>query len=240
MIILPAIDLLGGRAVRLLRGDYEKVTVYDEQPLNTARRFAQAGAQWLHVVDLDGARSGGTDNLPIVCQLAAESGLKVELGGGVRSMETIARYLDAGVQRVILGTAATQPGFAAEAAARWGEKIAVGIDLRDGLVAVRGWLETTNRTGEDFCREMEQAGVQTVICTDISRDGAMQGANHALYRRLSEQFSFRLIASGGVSSLDDIRTLSGMGLYGAIVGKAYYTGAVTIEEAIAAAKEAAQ
>ncbi|MCI5754145.1 MAG: 1-(5-phosphoribosyl)-5-[(5-phosphoribosylamino)methylideneamino]imidazole-4-carboxamide isomerase [Clostridiales bacterium] len=240
MIILPAIDLLGGRAVRLLRGDYEQVTVYDDDPLRTARRFAQAGAEWLHVVDLDGARSGGTDNLPTVCRLAAESGLKVELGGGVRSMETIERYLNAGVQRVILGTAAAvQPGFAREAAARFGAHIAAGVDLRDGRVSVRGWTETTALEGEAFCRALEQDGVQTVVCTDISRDGAMQGTNRALYGRLSSQLSLRLIASGGVSSLEDVRALAKLGLYGAIIGKAYYTGALTIEDAIAAAGEEA-
>lgn len=241
MIILPAIDLLGGRAVRLLRGDYDKVTVYDDDPLHTARRFARAGAEWLHVVDLDGAKSGSTDNLPTVCRLAAESGLKVELGGGVRSLETIERYLEAGVQRVILGTAAAvQPGFAREAAARFGAHIAAGVDLREGRVSVRGWTETTGLEGEAFCRALEQDGIQTVICTDISRDGAMQGTNRALYARLAGQLSLKLIASGGVSSLEDVRALARLGLYGAIIGRAYYTGALTIEDAIAAAgKEAA-
>ena len=237
MIILPAIDLLGGRAVRLLQGDYDKVTVYDDDPLHTARRFARAGAEWLHVVDLDGAKSGGTDNLPTVCRLAAESGLKVELGGGVRSLETIERYLEAGVQRVILGTAAlANTAFLKEAVARFGRAVAVGADVKDGCIAVNGWLETSATPLDTFLDRMQSIGIENIICTDISKDGAMRGTNLALYRRLSEKYGMNLTASGGVSSLDDVRELRGLNLYGAIIGRAYYTGAIDLREAIEVAK----
>ena len=237
MLILPAIDMIGGKAVRLYRGDYQRMTVYNDDPLAVARDFEAAGAAWVHMVDLDGAKSGGTPNLETVRRVARSTALRVELGGGVRSMETIERCLDAGVARVILGTAAvTEPGFAAMAARRFGEAVAVGVDLKDGRVAIRGWTETAEGDALDFCREMQRAGAVTLICTDVSKDGAMEGANIALYRRLSETFEMNIIASGGVSSLEDVRKLRALGLYGAIIGKAYYTGAIDLKEAIEEAK----
>ena len=233
MKIFPAIDLFGGQAVRLFKGDYERMTVYDPRPLDTVRRFEAAGASCLHLVDLEGARTGETTNLPVIEAIARETGLFIEVGGGIRDMETVRRYLEAGAGRVILGTAAaTDPDFTAEAVARYGERIAVGADLKDGAVAIRGWLETTGESGEAFLERMQALGVKTVICTDISRDGAMQGTNRALYRDLAERFSMDIIASGGVSTLEDVRALRDAGAAGAIIGKAYYTGAIDLAEAI--------
>ena len=238
MIILPAIDLFGGKAVRLLKGDYAQMTVYNPDPVNTALKFRDGGAEWVHIVDLEGARSGEAVNLETVIRIREACGLKCEVGGGVRDLLMIERYVDAGIDRVILGTsAAVMPGFAAEAVRHFGsERVAVGVDIRDGRVSVRGWLEDSGLEAFSFCRDMQDAGVSTLICTDISRDGAMQGTNTALYETLSRELSIRVIASGGVSSLDDVKALAGLGLYGAIIGKAYYTGAVKISEAIEAAK----
>ena len=237
MLIFPAIDLYGGKAVRLYKGDYDRMTVYNEDPLAVARDFKASGATHLHVVDLEGARDGGTPNLDTVAALARESGLFTEVGGGIRSLEVVERYLAAGVGRVILGTAAVKdPAFLKEALARYGEKIAVGVDIRDGRVAIKGWTEVSELDAMEFCAKMQEMGVKTIICTDISKDGAMKGANHALYRTLSERFSLQIIASGGVSSLDDVEKLAKQGLYGAIVGKAYYTGAISIARAIEVAK----
>lgn len=237
MILLPAIDLYAGKAVRLLRGDYEKMTVYGENAADFADAFADAGAEWVHMVDLEGAKLGTTPNFASVAVVAQAGRLRVEIGGGIRSDDTVARYLDSGVSRVILGTAALQDrAFLERMAAQYGEKIAVGVDLRDGLVATHGWLETSSVSGEDFCAELEALGVRTVTVTDISRDGAMRGANRQLYARLNQQFSLEIVASGGVSSLEDIRALRDAGLYGAILGKAYYTGAVDLREALEACK----
>ncbi len=233
MIVLPAIDLYEKKAVRLYKGDYAKMSVYSEDPPKLAGAFREAGAQWIHVVDLEGAKCGGTPNFDVAAKIVRTSGLFVELGGGIRDEETILRYLDAGVTRVILGTAAAgNLGFVADMVAKYGAAIAVGVDLREGMVAVRGWTETTGLSGEDYCESLGQIGVSTVICTDIARDGAMAGANRALYSGLMEQSRMRFIASGGVSSLDDIRALKVLGLYGAIVGKAYYTGAIRLADAI--------
>ena len=237
MNIFPAIDLYDGKAVRLYQGDYNQMTVYDEDPLRVARAFAAAGAKYLHTVDLEGAKSGGTPNLELIRRLAAESGLFVEVGGGIRSMEVIDRYLAGGVGRVILGTAAvTDEALLRQALDKYGEKIAVGADLRDGCVAIKGWTEGSRLRWGDFFEKLEKLGVRTVICTDISRDGAMRGANRALYREIQSRFRVDLIASGGVSSLDDVRALSELGLYGAIIGKAWYTGAVDLREAIEVAQ----
>lgn len=239
MILLPAIDLFEGKAVRLLRGDYKQMTVYGE-PLELAEAFVSAGAKYLHMVDLEGAKSGTTPNFEIVKKIAQTSGLNVEIGGGIRSEETIARYLEADVSRVILGTAAaTDLDFTARMVRRYGEAIAVGVDLNDGLVAVKGWTETSGLSGLAFCKNLEEIGVQTVICTDIQKDGAMNGTNRALYQTLSESFSMRFIASGGVSSMEDILALKELNLYGAIIGKAYYTGAIDLKAAIRAAKNEA-
>ena len=236
MIILPAIDLYEKKAVRLYKGEYSKMTVYSEDPPKLAQEFREAGAEWLHMVDLEGARCGGTPNFDIAAKIVRTSGLLVELGGGIRDEETVLRYLDAGVNRVILGTAAANNiHFVADMVAKYGSAIAVGVDLRDGMVAVKGWTETTGLSGMDYCKSLEEIGVKTVICTDISRDGAMAGANRALYRDLMETSRMRFIASGGVSSLEDVHALKELHLYGAIIGKAYYTGAIKLAEAISEA-----
>ncbi len=236
MIILPAIDLFHGQAVRLLRGDYNAMTVYDPEPVNTAMKFRDEGAEWVHIVDLEGAKSGEAVNLSTIMKIRESCGLKCEVGGGIRDMSAIERYIDAGIDRVILGTSATREGFAREAVKNFGDKIAVGVDIRGGKVAVKGWLEDSGIDALTFCRKMQDDGVQTLITTDISRDGAMSGTNTGLYAELSRTLSVNIIASGGVSTLDDVKTLAGLGLYGAIIGKAYYTGAVKISEAIEAAK----
>lgn len=237
MLIFPAIDLLGGEAVRLLRGDYNEKTVYSTDPVSVAEDFASAGAEWIHLVDLEGARDGTAPAYELICRIKERTGLRCEVGGGIRDICTVERYLGAGIDRVILGTAAvTDRGFLREAAGRYGDKIAVGIDLRDGFVAIKGWTETTELSASEFCREAESIGVGTVICTDISRDGAMRGTNRELYRTLSSELGMNIIASGGVSSMDDVRALRELGLYGAIVGRAYYTGAVKLAEAIEVAR----
>ena len=240
MNLFPAIDLYTGWAVRLYQGDYNQMTVYDKAPLSVAKRFRDAGAEYLHMVDLEGAKTGETPNLNTVRTVAAQSGLQVEIGGGIRSEEVIKQYLDAGVLRVILGTAAiTQPGFVGEMVAKYGDKIAVGVDVRDGFVAIKGWTEISDRTCFDFCRDMDSLGVKTIICTDISKDGVLGGTNLELYKQLSETLTLDIVASGGVSSLDDIAALQKMGLYGAILGKAVYTGAIDLAKAVALTKGAA-
>ncbi|MBE7006962.1 MAG: 1-(5-phosphoribosyl)-5-[(5-phosphoribosylamino)methylideneamino]imidazole-4-carboxamide isomerase [Ruminococcaceae bacterium] len=236
MILLPAIDLFGRKAVRLYQGDYKQMTVYNENPASVAEDFRAAGANWIHMVDLEGAKTGDTPNYPVAAEVAA-SGMQVEIGGGIRSEDTVKKYLDAGVARVILGTAAiTNWDFLCRMVERYGEKIAVGVDLRDGFVAIRGWTELSDTRCEDFFEKLQSVGVRTVICTDISRDGAMRGTNRALYEQLSRDFSIDIVASGGVSSLEDVIALRRLDLYGAIIGKAYYTGAIDLREALEAAK----
>lgn len=237
MLIYPAIDLFGGKAVRLYKGDYAQMTVYNENPVAVAQDFLRCGASHIHLVDLEGAKSGTTPNFETVKAIKAATGLFCEIGGGIRSMETIARYLDAGIDRVILGTAAvTEPGFVEAAVAAYGDKIAVGIDIKDGYVAIKGWTEKSEEKALVFCEKMQKIGVKTLICTDISKDGAMEGANHDLYRTLSQRFDLQIIASGGVSSLEDVKKLAQMDIHGAIIGKAYYTGAIDLKEAIEVAK----
>ncbi len=237
MNIFPAIDLYEGKAVRLLKGDYNKLTVYSENPLEIARDFENSGAKWLHTVDLEGARDGGTPNIKIIKSFVKNTSLMVEVGGGIRSMEVVDAYLSAGVSRVILGTAAvTDEDFLKKAVSKYGDKIAVGADIKDGFVAIKGWVEKSRYTTLEFFEKISNIGVKTVICTDISKDGAMQGTNREMYEELSKKFSIDIIASGGVSTLDDIKALREMGLYGAIIGKAYYTGAIKISQALEAAK----
>ena len=237
MILLPAIDLFDKKAVRLYKGDYENMTVYSENPIEIARDFESCGATYIHMVDLEGAKDGTTPNIAIVEQVARETSLFVEIGGGIRSMETVERYLRAGVKRVILGTAAVNDeAFLRAAVAKYGEKIAVGADVKDGFIAIKGWLETSAIALEAFLEKMEAIGVRNIICTDISKDGAMRGTNLALYRQLSAKFRLDITASGGVSAMDDIHQLRQMDLYGAIIGKAYYTGAIDLREALEAAK----
>ena len=236
MIIFPAIDLYGGKAVRLYKGDYSRMTVYSDSPLEVAKDFWKKGAEQVHIVDLMGARDGGTPNLEMVKEIIREIPF-VEIGGGIRTMEAIASYIDAGASRVILGTAALENReLLAEALRQYGEKIAVGADIREGCISVKGWTETSSVTVDDFFADMEALGVCNIICTDISKDGAMSGANRELYSRLSHSYSVRITASGGVSTLDDVCALRKMGLYGAIIGKAYYTGAIALKEAIEAAR----
>ena len=237
MFIFPAIDLYEGKAVRLYKGDYNQMTVYSDNPISVAKDFEKSGAKFLHIVDLEGAREGTTPNIETVCSLKKNTSLFCEIGGGVRTMEVVDKYISAGVDRVILGTAAvTNPLFAAEAAKKYGEKIAVGVDIKDGYVAVKGWTEKSNETAVEFCKKMQSIGITTLICTDISKDGAMQGTNLELYKTLSKELDMKIVASGGVSSIDDVKALAKLDIYGAIIGKAYYTGAVSIEEAVEVAK----
>lgn len=237
MIIFPAIDLYEGKAVRLLKGDYDKMTVYSDNPASVAAEFRNMGATHIHLVDLEGAKNGTTPNIETVRKIKAECGLFAEIGGGVRSMETVEAYIGAGIDRVILGTAAvTDEKFLVDAVKEYGGRIAVGADIKDGRVAIKGWTEKSEYSCFDFFDKMQKIGVETVICTDVSKDGAMQGTNVELYRELSEKFSINICASGGVSSIDDVRRLRSLDLYGTIIGKAYYTGAVSLKEAIEVAK----
>ena len=237
MLIFPAIDLYDGKAVRLYKGDYNNMTVYSDSPLSVALDFVKAGATCIHMVDLEGARDGTTPNLAIVREIAEKTPLFTEIGGGIRSMDTVRAYLEAGVNRVILGTAAvTDPDFLKAALAAYGERIAVGVDIKAGRVAIKGWLETAEDDALTFCERMQALGVRTIISTDISKDGAMQGANHDLYRTLSERLQLQIVASGGVSSMEDVKRLRAQNLYGAIIGKAYYTGAIKLSEAIEVSK----
>ncbi len=237
MLIFPAIDLYGGKAVRLLRGDYAQMTVYSDYPEQIAAEFAKAGATWIHLVDLEGAKTGKTPNLETIKRIVSTSGLSAEVGGGIRNIETVKTYLDAGVSRVILGTAAvTDEAFLKKALATYGDRIAVGVDIKDGKVAIKGWTVASELDALPFCEKLQKMGVRTVICTDISKDGAMMGTNHALYKTLSAQFDLQIIASGGVSTLDDVKKLAALDLYGAIIGKAYYTGAIDLPLAIEVAR----
>lgn len=237
MIILPAIDIINGKAVRLLKGDYDKMTAYDNDPVAVAKRFSQAGASHVHLVDLEGAKNGGTPNIATIEAIRRASDMFLELGGGIRDIETVKRYMDIGVDRIILGTAAvTDREFLSRALDEYGERIAVGVDIKDGYVAIKGWVESSQREAMSFCRELEQLGVSNIICTDISKDGAMQGTNLKLYEKLHDMIDTDITASGGVSSIDDIKRLKSIGVYGAIIGKAYYTGAIDLKEALEAAK----
>ncbi len=237
MIILPAIDLFSGCAVRLYKGDYNQMTVYSHNPEEIALDFAKSGATNIHIVDLEGAKSGETPNIETVKKIIKTSGLDAEIGGGIRSMQTVEKYLEAGVKRVILGTAAVENrDFLLEAVEKYGDKIAVGADILDGKVAIKGWTEKSALSQNDFFDDLERIGVKTVICTDISKDGTMQGTNRQLYKELNEKYDINIIASGGVNSIDDIIALNKMNLFGTIIGKAYYTGAINIKEAVEVTK----
>ncbi len=237
MIIFPAIDLVSGKAVRLFKGDYNNMTVYNENPLEVALDFEKSGATFVHLVDLEGAKDGTTPNIDVVKEIVDNTSLKVEIGGGIRDMLTVKKYLDIGVSRVILGTAAVKDEkFLAEAVSTYGEKIAVGVDVKNGKVAIKGWLEESQYGCFEFTEKMQKLGVKTIICTDVSRDGAMQGTNRELYKELTEKFSVDITASGGVSSMDDVKALRALNLYGAIIGKAYYVGAIDLKEAIEVAR----
>ena len=237
MKIFPAIDLFDGKAVRLFKGDYNAMTVYSEHPEEIAKDFKAQGAEYIHLVDLEGAKTGGTPNFETVKKIVNSTEITAEIGGGIRSMDVVEKYLSLGVSRVILGTAAVNDReFLLNAVKAFGDKIAVGVDIKDGFVAIKGWVEKSTLEAFDFCRELENIGVKTIICTDISKDGAMQGTNHRLYDEMKKRTSLNVIASGGVSSISDIQRLKNSGIYGAIVGKAYYTGAISIKEAVEVAK----
>lgn len=237
MIIFPAIDMIDGNAVRLLKGDYNKKTVYAENPCDVARHFEELGAEYLHLVDLDGAKSGKNPNFDAVKRISENTSLRVEIGGGVRSEEVIKRYLDAGVFRVILGTVAIEmPEFTAEMISKYKDKIAVGVDIKDGMAASNGWTEVSSLSCDDLFKRLQSDGAQTVICTDISKDGAMSGTNTELYRHLSENYSMNIVASGGITCIDDVKTLAEMNIYGAILGKSLYEGTIKLDEAIEVAK----
>ena len=237
MLIYPAIDLYEGEAVRLYKGDYAQKTVYSKEPVNVSLDFKKQGATHIHLVDLEGAKTGLTPNFDTVCSIKKTSGLFCEVGGGIRSMDVIEKYLSGGLDRVILGTAAvTSEGFVETAVKEYGEKIAVGIDIKDGFVAIKGWTQNSGIDAFEFCKNMQDIGVKTLICTDISKDGAMIGTNRELYSTLSNRFSMDIIASGGVSNIEDVKALRKLDLYGAIIGKAYYTNAISLNEAIEVAK----
>lgn len=237
MNIFPAIDLFDGKAVRLLKGDYQKMTVYSENPLEIAKDFENSGAEFLHIVDLEGAKTGNTPNIGTIEKIVKNTSLFTEVGGGIRTLETVEKYINIGVKRVILGTAAVNDEkFLISAVKKYGEKIAVGIDIKDEFVAIKGWTDLSKFTPFEFCEKMQNIGVKTVICTDVSKDGAMQGTNVGLYKEMSEKFNINIIASGGVSSIDDIKRLKNLEIYGAIIGKAYYTRAISLAEAIEVAK----
>lgn len=237
MKIFPAIDLYGGKAVRLYKGDYAQMTVYNDDPALVAQDFVRQGAEYIHVVDLEGAKIGKPAHLDVVEKIAKETGLFIEIGGGIRNMETVEKYLSVGANRVILGTAAvTDEAFLQAALAKYGDKIAVGADIADGRIAIRGWVEKSEYTTDAFFEKMQSLGVKTVICTDISKDGAMKGTNRALYKELGEKYTIDIVASGGVSSIDDVAALAAAGTYGAIIGKAYYIGAIDLAKAIQVAK----
>ena len=237
MKIFPAIDLYEKKAVRLYKGNYAEMTVYSDDPVAVALDFEKQGAECIHMVDLEGAKRGDTPNLSVVADVAKKTGLFIEIGGGIRSLEVVEKYFSVGVHRVILGTAAvTDEDFLISAVEKYGERIAVGADVKDGRIAIKGWLESSQYTLDEVLSKMQKIGVKTIICTDISRDGAMRGANLGLYKELSEKYDMQIVASGGVSSLDDVKELRAFELYGAIIGKAYYTGAIDLSEAIEVAK----
>ena len=237
MKIFPAIDLFGHKAVRLFKGDYAQMTVYNENPIEVAKAFKEAGAEYIHVVDLEGAKSGIPTHKDVVGEIVKQTGLFVEIGGGIRNMQTVDGYIEAGAQRIILGTAAvTDETFLKKALEKYGEKIAVGADVADGKIVIKGWLEKSAYDVDEFLTKMQALGVKTVICTDISKDGAMKGTNRQLYARLSKTYNLDIIASGGVSDIQDVRSLKENGVYGAIIGKAYYIGAIDLTEAIEVAK----
>lgn len=235
MILFPAIDIVDGKAVRLFKGDYQQMTVYSDNPAEIALDFKNCGATAIHIVDLEGAKDGTTPNFDTVLAIKKASGLFCEIGGGIRNMEVVEKYLDAGIDRVILGTAAIEDeAFLKKAGEKYGERIAVGADIRDGYIAVKGWLERSQVTADEFFEKMQKIGVKTIICTDISRDGAMRGTNLDLYRTMNRRYEVDITASGGVSSMEDVLALHEMEMYGAIIGKAYYTGAIDLREAVKA------
>lgn len=237
MLIFPAIDLFDNKAVRLFKGDYAQMTVYNEDPVAVAKDFLAQGATWVHLVDLAGAKLGKPIHFDVVRRIVQETGLQAEIGGGIRDMDTIDQYVQAGASRVIIGTAAVQDeAFLRAALLKYGDKIAVGADVADGQIVIKGWVEKSAYTLDAFLQKMQRLGVKTVICTDVSKDGAMKGTNRALYKRLRQKYTLDVIASGGVSSMEDITALKAADVYGAIIGKAYYIKAIDLRQAIEVAR----
>ena len=233
MKIFPAIDLSCGQVVRLYQGDYDQMTVYGSDPCAVAREFITAGAKYLHVVDLDGAKDGTLANFESIAAIAKQGGLYIEVGGGIRTEERIQQYLDLGVGRCILGTIAVKDfDFTARMAQKYGDRIAVGVDAWDGYIAINGWKELSSETGIEFCKRLRDVGVKTVIYTDISRDGAEKGTNLELYRELAKIDGLNITASGGVSSLEELKELQTIGTHAAILGKALYTGRLDLKTVI--------
>ncbi len=233
MKIFPAIDLYGHKAVRLYKGNYSEMTVYSNDPLSVAADFIRQGADCIHLVDLEGARDGTTPHIDIISEIAEKTGMLVEVGGGIRNMDVLDKYMGAGIGRAILGTAAvTDEPFLRAAVEKYGNRIATGADIKDGCVAIKGWIEKTELSADAFFAKMQDFGIGTVVCTDVSRDGAMRGTNLELYRTLAQKYSVNIVASGGVSTMEDIRALKAMNIYGAIIGKAYYSGALDLAEVI--------
>lgn len=237
MIIYPAIDIKDGKCVRLVQGQFNDVTVYSEHPVEMAYRFEQLGAEYIHVVDLDGARLGCPQNTAVISEMAVKLGIPVQLGGGIRTIETIEIILCKGIERVILGTSAVNDQELVKQAVRsFGKNLAVAIDAKDGLVAIEGWAKTSEFTAIGFAKKMEELGAKVIIYTDISRDGMLKGPNLKAMEEMVKAVKIDVIASGGVTSLQDIKDLKNIGVSGAIVGKALYTGDIDLKEAIAAAK----
>lgn len=237
MKIFPAIDIREGKVVRLFKGDYNQMTVYGDHPVEVAKNFQKKGAKFLHVVDLDGAKEGATPNFEVIKDIIRETNLKVEIGGGIRSEEVIKKYLDCSAFRLILGTIAIKdPEFTKKMVNQYGKKIAVGVDVFDKMVAIQGWTETSDITLNQMLDTLEGYDCKTVICTDISKDGALNGINFELYRELSKRYKMDIIASGGVSSIKDVENLSNINMYGAIIGKALYTGDIDLKDAVEVCK----
>ena len=235
MIIYPAIDLRDGKAVRLVEGDFSKETVFDANPVTAALRWQEAGAEWLHVVDLDGARSGSTSNRSAVTAIRSAVSIPIELGGGIRTANAAEQYFSMGIDRVILGTAAVEDAeMVSELVTKWGDRVAVGLDARDGKLATAGWLSQSDKTAIDVAASLRQAGVATFIVTDIHKDGKLQGPNLDMLKQA--QFTLRsgVIASGGISTIEDVREVTALGVAGAIIGRALYDGRIDLAEAISA------
>lgn len=233
MKIFPAIDLYDGKVVRLYKGDYNNMTVYSDDPVAIAKDFESKGAEYIHVVDLMGAKEGKPCAFNVVKSIIDNTALKLEIGGGIRNEENVKKYIDIGVDKVILGTAAVNDDeFMSYISFKYKDKLAVGIDIKDGFVAIKGWTEVSNISCDEMFEYVKTLGITRVICTDISKDGAMIGTNRELYKSLSEMYKLNIIASGGVSTLDDVKALNDIGIFGAIIGKAYYTGAIDLNEAI--------
>ena len=241
MTVFPAIDVYEGKAVRLKRGDYAQMTVYSDDPASVARGFEEAGATAAHIVDLKGARDGTPESFDVIKSIVGGSSLNIQVGGGIRTADVIKRYLDIGVRRVILGTAAVStPGFLSEMVLAFGDAITVSVDIKDGFAAIKGWTELSDKDAIGFCRTVEETGVKTLVCTDVSKDGLLSGTNMELYRTLRAELSIALIASGGITSIDEIKTLSALGMDGAILGRAIYTGDIDLAEAVKAARGCAK